>query len=425
MMLLFPKKINHVMSNTTNNPTALGHIRVLDLSRVLAGPWCSQNLADLGADVIKVERPGVGDDTRSWGPPYLRDAEGRDTSEAAYYLAANRGKRSITLDIASAEGQEIVRALARQADVVLENYKVGQLKKYGLDYESLKREKPDLVYCSVTGFGQNGPYAQRAGYDFIVQGMGGFMSITGERDALPGGGPQKAGIAIADLMTGMYATIAVLAALTHRDRTGEGQYIDMALLDVQVAMLANMGSNYLASSKAPQRWGNAHPNIVPYQTFATADGHIIVAVGNDGQYAKFVEAGGRPELASDARFSTNPLRVRNREILVPILAEMVKSKTKQEWIDQLEAAGVPCGPINNLEEVYENPQVAARGLQVDLPHPSGGTARMVRSPMKLSATPARCDLPPPLLGQHTEQVLRDLLGKSDDEIAALRGKGIV
>jgi len=413
------------MSNTTSNPTALGHIRVLDLSRVLAGPWCSQNLADLGADVIKVERPGVGDDTRSWGPPYLRDAEGRDTSEAAYYLAANRGKRSITLDIASAEGQEIVRALARQADVVLENYKVGQLKKYGLDYESLKREKPDLVYCSVTGFGQNGPYAQRAGYDFIMQGMGGFMSITGERDALPGGGPQKAGIAIADLMTGMYATIAVLAALTHRDRTGEGQYIDMALLDVQVAMLANMGSNYLASSKAPQRWGNAHPNIVPYQTFATADGHIIVAVGNDGQYAKFVEAGGRPELASDARFSTNPLRVRNREILVPILAEMVKRKTKQEWIDQLEAAGVPCGPINNLEEVYENPQVAARGLQVDLPHPSGGTARMVRSPMKLSATPARCDLPPPLLGQHTEQVLRDLLGKSDDEIAALRGKGIV
>jgi len=279
------------MSNAPSNPTALGHIRVLDLSRVLAGPWCSQNLADLGADVIKVERPGVGDDTRSWGPPYLRDAEGRDTSEAAYYLAANRGKRSITLDIASAEGQEIVRALARQADVVLENYKVGQLKKYGLDYESLKREKPDLVYCSVTGFGQNGPYAQRAGYDFIVQGMGGFMSITGERDALPGGGPQKAGIAIADLMTGMYATIAVLAALTHRDRTGEGQYIDMALLDVQVAMLANMGSNYLASSKAPQRWGNAHPNIVPYQTFATADGHIIVAVGNDGQYAKFVEAG--------------------------------------------------------------------------------------------------------------------------------------
>jgi formyl-CoA transferase len=413
------------MSNPPSTKQALQHIRVLDLSRVLAGPWCSQNLADLGADVIKIERPGVGDDTRSWGPPYMRDADGHDTTEAAYYLAANRGKRSVTLDIASAEGQAIIRELARQSDVVIENYKVGQLKKYGLDYASLKREKPDLVYCSVTGFGQDGPYAQRAGYDFIVQGLGGFMSITGERDALPGGGPQKAGVAIADLMTGMYATIAVMAALTHRDRTGEGQYIDMALLDVQVAMLANMGSNYLASGKAPVRWGNAHPNIVPYQTFPTSDGHIIVAVGNDGQYGKFVEAGGRPELATDARFATNPLRVRNRETLVPILAEMVKSKSKQEWISELEAAGVPCGPINNLEEVFGNPQVKARELQVDLSHPSGGTARMVRSPMNLSVTPARCDLPPPTLGQHTDQVLRDLLGHSDGEIAALRDKGVV
>ncbi len=413
------------MSNSPGTKQALQHIRVLDLSRVLAGPWCSQNLADLGADVIKIERPGAGDDTRSWGPPYLRDADGHDTSEAAYYLAANRGKRSVTLDIASTEGQEIIRKLARQSDVVLENYKVGQLKKYGLDYESLKREKSDLVYCSVTGFGQDGPYAQRAGYDFIVQGLGGFMSITGERDALPGGGPQKAGIAIADLMTGMYATIAIMAALTHRDRTGEGQYIDMALLDVQVAMLANMGSNYLASGNAPVRWGNAHPNIVPYQTFATSDGHIIVAVGNDGQYAKFVEAGGHPELSSDARFASNPLRVRNRETLVPILADMVKTKTKQEWISELEAAGVPCGPINNLEEMFDNPQVKARELQVDLPHPSGGTARMVRSPMNLSATPTRCDMPPPMLGQHTDQVLRDLLGHSEEEITALRDRGVV
>jgi formyl-CoA transferase len=413
------------MSNSPGTKQALQHIRVLDLSRVLAGPWCSQNLADLGADVIKIERPGAGDDTRSWGPPYLRDADGHDTSEAAYYLAANRGKRSVTLDIASTEGQEIIRKLARQSDVVLENYKVGQLKKYGLDYESLKREKSDLVYCSVTGFGQDGPYAQRAGYDFIVQGLGGFMSITGERDALPGGGPQKAGIAIADLMTGMYATIAIMAALTHRDRTGEGQYIDMALLDVQVAMLANMGSNYLASGNAPVRWGNAHPNIVPYQTFATSDGHIIVAVGNDGQYAKFVEAGGHPELSSDARFASNPLRVRNRETLVPILADMVKTKTKQEWISELEAAGVPCGPINNLEEMFDNPQVKARELQVDLPHPSGGTARIVRSPMNLSATPTRCDMPPPTLGQHTDQVLRDLLGHSEEEITALRDKGVV
>ncbi|HJV73874.1 MAG TPA: CaiB/BaiF CoA-transferase family protein [Noviherbaspirillum sp.] len=404
---------------------ALGHIRVLDLTRVLAGPWCAQNLADLGADVIKIERPGAGDDTRSWGPPYLRDAEGRDTSEAAYYLAANRGKRSVTLDIATPEGQQIVRELVRCSDVVLENYKVGQLKKYGLDYESLKQEKPDLVYCSITGFGQDGPYAQRAGYDFIIQGMGGFMSVTGERDDLPGGGPQKAGVAVADLMTGMYTTIAVMAALTHRDRTGEGQYIDMALLDVQVAMMANMSSNYLASGNPPKRWGNAHPNIVPYQTFATSDGHIIVAVGNDGQYRRFVEAGGRPELATDERFATNPMRVRYRDTLVPLLAEMVKTKTKQEWIAALEEAGVPCGPINKLDEVFDNPQVQARGLQVELPHPTGGTVKLVRSPMKLSATPPRHDMPPPLLGQHTTDILREVLGYTDERITLLREKGVV
>ena len=291
---------------------ALSHIRVLDLTRVLAGPWCAQTLADFGADVIKIERPEVGDDTRHWGPPYLKTPEGTDTREAAYYLAANRNKRSVTVDIASPEGQQIIRELAAQSDVVLENYKVGQLKKYGLDYASLKEVKPDLIYCSVTGFGQTGPYAQRAGYDFIVQGIGGFMSITGERDGQPGGGPQKAGVAIADLMTGMYSTIAVLTALTHRDRTGEGQYIDMALLDVQVAMLANMNSNYLASGQPPVRWGNAHPNIVPYQTFQTSDGWIIVAVGNDGQFRKFVEVGGQPELADDERFATNPARVRHR-----------------------------------------------------------------------------------------------------------------
>jgi formyl-CoA transferase len=404
---------------------ALGHLRVLDLTRVLAWPWCAQNLADLGADVIKIERPGAGDDTRHWGPPYLKDAQGNDTSEAAYYLAANRGKRSVTLDIATPEGQDIVRRLARQSDVVLENYKVGQLKKYGLDYESLKREKPDLIYCSVTGFGQDGPYAARAGYDFIVQGMGGFMSITGERDDLPGGGPQKAGVAISDLMTGMYATIAVLAALAHRDRTGQGQAIDMALLDVQVAMLANMGTNYLASGNPPTRWGNAHPNIVPYQTFATSDGHIIVAVGNDGQYRKFVEAGGRPELAEDVRFATNPMRVRHRDILVPLLAEMVRTRTKQQWIAALEAVGVPCGPINRLDEVFENPQVKARGMQVDLPHPSGAAARLVGSPMKLSATPPAYDRPPPLLGQHTDQVLQELLGETPERIAALRARGIL
>jgi formyl-CoA transferase len=413
------------MMTTPPLKKALGHIRVLDLTRVLAGPWCSQNLADLGADVIKIERPGAGDDTRAWGPPYLKNENGEDTSEAAYYLSANRGKRSVTLDIACPEGQDIVRELVKQSDVVLENYKVGQLKKYGLDYDSLRAIKPDLVYCSITGFGQDGPYAQRPGYDFIVQGMGGFMSITGERDDLPGGGPQKAGVAIADLMTGMYSTIAVMAALTHRDRTGEGQYIDMALLDVQVAMLANMGTNYLTSGKSPKRWGNAHQNIVPYQTFATSDGHIIVAVGNDGQYRKFCEVGGRPELASDERFATNPLRVKNRDTLVPILAGMVKTKTKQQWIEQLEAAGVPCGPINNLDEVFANPQVEARGMQIDMPHPSGATAKLVGSPMKLSATPPQYGTPPPLLGQHTGEVLQELLGRTPEQVAELRLRHIV
>ncbi|WP_429568667.1 CaiB/BaiF CoA transferase family protein [Paraburkholderia sp. JPY419] len=404
---------------------ALSHIRVLDLTRVLAGPWCAQTLADFGADVIKIERPEVGDDTRHWGPPYLRTPDGADTREAAYYLAANRNKRSVTLDIASPEGQRIVRELAAQSDVVLENYKVGQLKKYGLDYESLKAVKPDLIYCSVTGFGQTGPYAQRAGYDFIVQGIGGFMSITGERDGQPGGGPQKAGVAIADLMTGMYSTIAVLTALTHRDRTGEGQYIDMALLDVQVAMLANMNSNYLASGQPPVRWGNAHPNIVPYQTFQTSDGWIIVAVGNDGQFRKFVEVGGRPELADDDRFATNPARVRNRELLVPMLADMVRLQGKLQWIATLEAAGVPCGPINNLDEVFDNEQVVARGLQVALPHPSGGTVKLVRNPINMTGTPPQALSHPPLLGEHTERVLRDLLGYDAQTIAELKRKAVI
>jgi len=401
---------------------ALSHIRVLDLTRVLAGPWCAQTLADFGADVIKVERPGAGDDTRHWGPPYLKDADGVDTAEAAYYLAANRNKRSVTVDIATPEGQQIVRELAAQSDVVLENYKVGQLKKYGLDYDSLRAVKPDLVYCSVTGFGQTGPYAHRAGYDFIVQGIGGFMSITGERDGEPGGGPQKAGVAIADLATGLYSTIAVLAALAHRDRTGEGQYIDMALLDVQVALLANMNTNFLASGKPPVRWGNAHPNIVPYQTFQTRDGWIIVAVGNDGQFRKFVEAGGRPELADDARFATNPSRVRHRDTLVPILAEMVKARDKADWIGALEAAGVPCGPINDLDEVFDNEQVVARGMQVALPHPCGADVKLVRNPIRMSATPPDARTAPPLLGAQTEDVLRDMLGYDDERIAALKAK---
>lgn len=401
---------------------ALSHIRVLDLTRVLAGPWCAQTLADFGADVIKIERPGAGDDTRHWGPPYLKDAHGADTAEAAYYLAANRNKRSVTVDIATPEGQQIVRELAARSDVVLENYKVGQLKKYGLDYTSLRAVKPDLIYCSVTGFGQTGPYAHRAGYDFIVQGIGGFMSITGERDGVPGGGPQKAGVAIADLATGLYSTIAVLAALAHRDRTGEGQYIDMALLDVQVALLANMNTNFLASGTPPVRWGNAHPNIVPYQTFQTSDGWIIVAVGNDGQFRKFVEAGGRPELADDERFATNPARVRHRDTLVPILAEMVKTRSKTAWIDALEAAGVPCGPINDLAEVFANEQVVARGMEVALPHPCGADVKLVRNPVRMSATPPDARTAPPLLGAHTDDVLRDMLGYDDARIAALKAK---
>ena len=404
---------------------ALSHIRVLDLTRVLAGPWCAQTLADLGADVIKIERPGAGDDTRHWGPPYLKTPDGADTHEAAYYLCANRNKRSVTVDIATPEGQAIVRELARTSDVVLENYKVGQLKKYGLDYESLKALKPDLVYCSVTGFGQTGPLAERAGYDFIVQGMGGFMSVTGERDALPGGGPQKAGVAIADLMTGMYATVAVLAALVHRDRTGEGQAIDMALLDVQVAMLANVTSNYLVGGKAPQRWGNAHQNIVPYQAFQTSDSWIIVAVGNDGQFRKFVEVGGRPELADDERFATNPERVRHRDVLVPIIAEMIKTRGKAQWIEALEAAGVPCGPINDLAEVFEDEQVRARGMRVEVPHPSGATAPLVRNPIRMSATAPEVRSAPPTLGEHTDTVLREVLGYDAATIAELRRKAVI
>jgi crotonobetainyl-CoA:carnitine CoA-transferase CaiB-like acyl-CoA transferase len=404
---------------------ALSHLRVLDLSRVLAGPWCAQNLADLGADVIKIERPGCGDDTRSWGPPYAPAADGQPGTESAYYLCANRGKRSVTVDIGSAQGQAIVRALAAHCDVVLENFKVGQLARYGLDYPSLKTVRPDLVYCSVTGFGQDGPYAGRAGYDFMIQGLGGLMSITGERDDLPGGGPQKVGVAVADLMTGMYATVAILAALAHRDRTGEGQHIDLALLDTQVAMLANVGSNYLNTGQRPQRWGNAHANIVPYQTFACSDGHLIVAAGNDQQFRQFVCAGGRAELADDERFSTNPQRVRHRADLVPLLADMVAQRSRADWLAALEAAGVPCGPINHLDEVFDDPQVQARGMRVDLPHPTAGQVAQVRNPIRMSATPTLNPAAPPTLGQHTDEVLAELLGYDAPTLAGLREDRVI
>ncbi len=398
---------------------ALEGIRVLDLTRVLAGPWCAQNLADLGAEVIKVERPGAGDDTRGWGPPFLKDRSGHDTPDAAYYLAANRGKKSITIDISSAAGQQAIRALAKISDVVLENYKVGQLKKYGLDYDSLRQVNPGLVYCSVTGFGQTGPWSHRPGYDFILQGMGGLMSITGEADDRPGGGPQKVGVAVVDLMTGMYSTQAVLAALFHRQRTGEGQYIDMALLDVQVAMLANMNTNYLVSGTPPRRWGNAHPNLVPYQTFKTADGWVIVAVGNDEQFRRYVESGGRAALATDPRFVRVQDRIRNRDALIPLLNEMMLTKPMTQWIDDLEAAGVPCGPINDIAQVFENPQVKARGLRVDIEREDSGPVKLAGSPMRFSATPVQYTLPPPRLGEHTTEVLRTLLGYTDDQIAAL------
>jgi len=404
---------------------SLGHLRVLDLTRVLAGPWCTQLLADLGAEVIKIERPRSGDDTRHWGPPYLKDATGNDTSESAYYLSANRGKQSVTLDISTTDGQALARKLAVQCDVVVENYKVGQLAKYGLGYAALAAINPKLIYCSITGFGQTGPHRNRPGYDFIMQGVGGFMSITGERDDRPGGGPQKAGVAVSDLMTGMYSTVAILAAVTHRDRTGEGQYIDMALYDVMIAMLANMNMNYLTSGKAPQRAGNAHANIVPYQVFAAADGHIVVTVGNDSQFIKFCEVAGVPRLAADAHYRRNADRVRNREALIAALDPILRARPVASWVEQLDAAGVPCGPINDIAHALADPQVAARGLRIDLAHALAGTVPMVANPIKLSATPPVYELPPPMLGEHTASVLRTYAGVDEAQLSELIARGVV
>ena len=409
---------------------SLEGIRVLDLSRVLAGPWCTQTLADLGADVIKIERPGAGDDTRNWGPPFLPTADGRESHESAYYLGANRNKRSVTCDIAQSEGQALVRQLAEHCDVFIENFKVGDMARYGLDYASLKAINPRLVYCSLTGFGQSGPYAPRAGYDYIIQGMGGLMSVTGERDDL-NGGPQKVGVAVADLFTGMYATVGILAALRHAERTGEGQHLDMALLDTQVAMLANLGANYLVSDQAPGRMGNAHQNIVPYQVFEVApraDGgkdFIILAVGNDGQYAKFCEVAGRPDLASEPRFVKNADRVRHRAELVPLLEAVMKTRPKADWLSALEAAKVPCGAINSLDEVFSDPQVQARGMVTHWQHPLRADLPLVSSPIKLEKTPVRTDRPPPMLGQHTDEVLGELLGVDAARLATLRDRQVI
>lgn len=404
---------------------ALSHIRVLDLSRVLAGPWCGQILGDLGAEVIKVERPGNGDDTRHWGPPYIKDAEGNDSREAAYFQSANRNKQSLTLDFTQPEGQRLVRELVAQCDVLLENFKVGGLAAYGLDYESLAAINPRLIYCSITGFGQTGPYAKRAGYDFMIQGLGGLMSLTGRPEGEEGAGPVKVGVALTDILTGLYATVGVLAALNQREQSGVGQHIDVALLDVQVACLANQAMNYLATGVSPKRLGNAHPNIVPYQDFPSVDGNFILAVGNDGQFRKFCEVAGIANLADDPRFVTNKARVAHRAELIPLLRQATVFKTTAQWIELLEKAGVPCGPINDLQQVFADPQVKARGLRLDLPNGLGSLTPQVASPLRLSATPVAYRSAPPLLGQHTDSLLQRLLGMSEAQIAELREAGVL
>ncbi|WP_299344392.1 CaiB/BaiF CoA-transferase family protein [uncultured Pseudoxanthomonas sp.] len=401
-------------------PRALAGVRVLDLTRVLAGPWCTQVLADLGADVVKVERPGSGDDTRGWGPPFLRDADGNETGESAYYLCANRNKRSLAVDIATEEGQAVIRRLASESDVLVENFKVGDMARYRLDASTLRAANPRLVYCSITGFGQDGPYARRAGYDFAIQGLGGLMGVTGAAN----GEPQKVGVAVADLFTGMYATVAILAALRHRDATGEGQVIDMALLDAQVAMLANLGSHYLVGGEVPPRQGNAHANIVPYQVFAVADGHIIVAVGNDRQFVRLCEMLDLAALAGDPRYATNAARVRHRDALVPLLQDAFHARERHGWLALLEAAGIPCGPVNDIAYVFADPQVKARGMVTRIEHPHAGAVPLVASPLKLSATPVDLRHAPPLLGQHTDEVLREA-GYDEAEIASLRALGAI
>jgi crotonobetainyl-CoA:carnitine CoA-transferase CaiB-like acyl-CoA transferase len=400
-------------------------IRVLDLSRILAGPWCTQLLADLGAEVIKIERPGAGDDTRHWGPPWLRDGEGRETRESAYYLSTNRGKQSVTLDISRPEGRAIVERLAAQSDVFIENFKTGDLARKGLGYAQIRAINPRIIYCSITGFGQTGPRAQQAGYDYLVQGMGGLMSITGIPDGQPGAGPLRVGVAVGDLSTGLYATIGILAALNHRHTSGEGQYIDLALLDTVVSMMANQGQNYFVGGAVPERTGAEHPNLAPYRTFATSDGHIIIAVGNDGQYRKLCEVLGVPAIANDARFVTNADRVRNRRALAELIEARTVNWPMAKLVDALSAVDVPSGPINSLDQVFADPQVKHRELQVSLPHPSSGTVVGIRNPLRFSATPSRYEQAPPVLGEHTDAVLARVAGLSPDEIAGLRASKVV
>ena len=402
----------------------LSHIKVLDLSRVLAGPWAGQLLADLGADVIKVERPGAGDDTRGWGPPFLKNKDGSDSRESGYYLGVNRNKRSLTLSIEKPEGQAIVRKLAAQSDIVLENFKVGTLPRYGLGYKDLKKVNPRIIYCSITGFGQDGPIAQNAAYDFLIQGMGGLMSITGENDNLSGGGPQKVGIPIIDLMSGMYGAVSVLAALANREKTGKGDYIDLAMLDIQTAVLSNQAMNYLLSGRVPKRQGNRHPNIMPQDVFKCADGQVVLAVGNDGQYAKMCQALGHPELATDPRYIKNADRVRNKEVLLPLIEEIFKNWKRADLVAAMDAVGVPCGPINSIDEVFEIPQVKHRGMKMEMPHPASGTVPLVASPMKFTENKVEYRMAPPMLGADSDDILRDL-GLADGEIAKLREQGVV
>ena len=403
------------------NPGPLNGITILDLSRVLAGPSCTQMLGDLGAEIIKVERPGLGDETRGWGPPFLRDAGGAETAESGYYLSANRNKRSVTINFAKPDGASLVRRLLEHVDVLIENFKVGGLAEYQLGYEQLRQDFPRLVYCSITGYGQDGPYAARPGYDLMAQGAGGIMSVTGEAD----GPPVKVGVAVNDVMSGLYGAVAILGALRHRDHTGRGQHIDIALLDVQVGWLYNVGLNYLLSGQVPRRWGTAHPNTVPYQVFPTSDGHVILGANNDAQFRRLCEFAGASELATDSRFATNALRLKHREELVSLLAELTRKHPTPYWVDGLERAGLPCGPVNTIDRVFEDPQVRHRGMTITMSHPAGSDVPLIGSPLKLSETPVSYRRPPPTLGQNTDEVLEQLLGLDAEKRRALRAAGII